>query len=48
LLSGAAHVDLHAFGGKEYERRVGEFLARHLRTAGERSKAAPSRPQGRG
>jgi fermentation-respiration switch protein FrsA (DUF1100 family) len=34
LLSGAAHVDLHAFGGKEYERRVGEFLARHLRTAG--------------
>jgi alpha-beta hydrolase superfamily lysophospholipase len=33
LLSGAAHVDLHAFGGKEYERRVGEFLASHLRTA---------------
>jgi len=33
-LSGAAHVDLHAFGGKEYERRIGDFFARHLRTAG--------------
>ncbi len=33
-LAGAAHVDLHAFGGKEYERRVGGFFARHLRTAG--------------
>jgi fermentation-respiration switch protein FrsA (DUF1100 family) len=33
-LSGAGHVDLHAFGGKDYERRVGEFLGRHLRTAG--------------
>src|SRR5688572_4822715 len=31
LLSGAAHVDLHAFGGKEYEHRIGEFFARHLR-----------------
>jgi pimeloyl-ACP methyl ester carboxylesterase len=28
---GAAHVDLHAFSGVEYERRVGAFLARHLR-----------------
>lgn len=33
-LRGAAHVDLHAFGGKEYEGRVGDFLVRHLRTAG--------------
>jgi fermentation-respiration switch protein FrsA (DUF1100 family) len=32
-LSGAAHVDLHAFGGKEYEHRVGGFFGRHLRTA---------------
>jgi fermentation-respiration switch protein FrsA (DUF1100 family) len=32
-LSGAAHVDLHAFGGKEYERRIGAFFARHLRVA---------------
>jgi alpha-beta hydrolase superfamily lysophospholipase len=30
-LAGAAHVDLHAFGGKEYERRIGGFFARHLR-----------------
>jgi fermentation-respiration switch protein FrsA (DUF1100 family) len=28
---GAAHVDLHAFARAEYERRVGAFLARHLR-----------------
>ena len=33
-LSGAAHVDLHAFGGAAYERRVGDFFARHLHTAG--------------
>jgi uncharacterized protein len=33
-VSGAAHVDLHAFGGEAYERRVGDFLARHLRTSG--------------
>ncbi|WP_242371620.1 alpha/beta hydrolase [Anaeromyxobacter sp. SG26] len=30
----AAHVDLHAFAPAEYERRVGAFLARHLREAG--------------
>lgn len=29
-VDGAAHVDLHAFSGAEYERRVGAFLARHL------------------
>ena len=34
LLSGAAHVDLHGFGGKAYERRVGGFFVRHLRAAG--------------
>jgi fermentation-respiration switch protein FrsA (DUF1100 family) len=33
-VTGAAHVDLHTFGGKEYERRVGGFFAHHLRTAG--------------
>jgi hypothetical protein len=27
----ATHEDLHAFAGAMYERRVGEFLARHLR-----------------
>lgn len=31
---GAAHGDLHVFGGKAYESRVGGFFARHLRTAG--------------
>jgi fermentation-respiration switch protein FrsA (DUF1100 family) len=30
---GAAHVDLHDFAPAEYERRVGAFLARHLREA---------------
>jgi uncharacterized protein len=34
FLSGAAHVDLHGFGGKAYERRVGGFFVRHLRAAG--------------
>jgi uncharacterized protein len=33
-VAGAAHIDLHAYGGTEYERRVGEFLAHHLRSAG--------------
>ena len=32
-VQGAAHVDLHAFSGKEYESRVGSFLARYLRNA---------------
>jgi pimeloyl-ACP methyl ester carboxylesterase len=32
VIEGAAHVDLHAFAGAEYERRVGGFLERHLRT----------------
>jgi fermentation-respiration switch protein FrsA (DUF1100 family) len=27
---GAAHVDLHAFVGEEYERRIGAFFAGHL------------------
>jgi pimeloyl-ACP methyl ester carboxylesterase len=31
LLDGAAHVDLHAYASAEYERRVGAFLATHLR-----------------
>lgn len=31
LLDGAAHVDLHDFAPEEYERRVGGFLAEHLR-----------------
>jgi len=30
-VDGAAHEDLHAFAPKEYERRVGSFLARCLR-----------------
>jgi fermentation-respiration switch protein FrsA (DUF1100 family) len=34
VVDGAAHVDLHAFAGGEYERRVGDFLARHLRGSG--------------
>lgn len=29
-VKGAAHVDLHSYAGKEYERRIEEFLARHL------------------
>jgi uncharacterized protein len=29
-ISGAAHVDLHRFAGREYERRVGEFIDKHL------------------
>ena len=33
VVEGAAHVDLHAFAPAEYERRVGEFLARHLRAS---------------
>ena len=33
-LSGAGHVDLHEFGGKVYERRVGGFFIRQLRAAG--------------
>ena len=30
-VEGAGHVDLYAFAGAEYERRVGDFLARYLR-----------------
>lgn len=33
MVDGAAHVDLHGFAAVEYERRVGAFLARHLRGA---------------
>ncbi len=43
-VDGAAHVDLHAFSGAEYERRVGAFLARHLRAdldAGSQVMAGP-------
>ena len=32
-VEGAAHVDLYAYAGAEYERRVGSFLARYLRPA---------------
>lgn len=31
LIDGAAHVDLHEYAQEEYERRVGGFLAEHLR-----------------
>lgn len=31
IVPGAAHVDLHAYAPVEYERRVGAFLASHLR-----------------
>ena len=31
-VEGARHEDLHAFAGPRYEQRVGDFLARHLRT----------------
>jgi len=30
VVGGAAHVDLHAYAPAEYERRIGDFLARHL------------------
>jgi uncharacterized protein len=33
VVQGAAHVDLHDFAPAEYERRVGAFLASHLRAA---------------
>jgi fermentation-respiration switch protein FrsA (DUF1100 family) len=33
-VEGARHEDLHAYAGEEYERRVGEFLARHLALPG--------------
>lgn len=29
-VEGAAHVDLHRYAGKEYERRIEEFLGRYL------------------
>jgi len=32
-VKGAGHEDLHAFGGREYARRVGSFLARYLQSA---------------
>lgn len=31
MVSGAGHVDLHAFAAIEYERRIGGFLSRNLR-----------------
>lgn len=31
IVDGAEHVDLHAYAPAEYERRIGTFLARHLR-----------------
>lgn len=43
-VEGAAHVDLHAFDGPEYERRVGAFLALHLRGA-PASRLADARPR---
>lgn len=33
MVERAGHVDLHAFAPSEYERRVGAFLAQHLRAA---------------
>lgn len=33
MVTGAGHVDLHAFAPVEYERRIGSFLARNLRGA---------------
>jgi len=39
VVEGAAHVDLHAYAGAAYERRVGSFLAEHLRS----ESPAPSR-----
>ncbi|MEZ5304258.1 MAG: hypothetical protein R3F11_26995 [Verrucomicrobiales bacterium] len=35
VIEGAAHIDLHRFAGLAYERRVTEFLARHLPPPGE-------------
>ena len=34
MIEGAAHEDLHTFGGGEYERAVLEFLEAHLRQGG--------------
>jgi alpha-beta hydrolase superfamily lysophospholipase len=31
IVQDAAHVDLHSFAPAEYERRIGAFMARHLR-----------------
>ena len=31
IVDGAAHVDLHAYASADYERRIGQFLALHLR-----------------
>ena len=31
VVEGAAHVNLHAYAQEEYERRIGAFLAEHLR-----------------
>jgi fermentation-respiration switch protein FrsA (DUF1100 family) len=42
-VAGAAHVDLHAFAGSDYERRVGDFLERHLRAAAGRRAASAAR-----
>ena len=41
-VEGAKHEDLHAFAGETYEKRVGEFLARHLRDAPRRVGARSS------
>jgi fermentation-respiration switch protein FrsA (DUF1100 family) len=43
-VDGAGHEDLHAFARRAYERRVGDFLAAHLRTAS--AGAAPPAPGG--
>ena len=40
-VEGAAHEDLHAFAGAEYERRVGGFLERHLDAAALASAGPP-------
>jgi esterase/lipase len=45
-VEGAGHEDLHAFAKKEYERRLGDFLAKYLRSeagAGVQSETAAAR-----
>ena len=43
-ISGAAHVDLYRFAGAEYERRVGDFLAAHMKRGVSWSQTLKSNP----
>ena len=45
LVDGAAHVNLHAYAGKEYEDRVGIFFAEHLKSQPRVRSHFPTRPQ---